>query len=60
VGLGGRDTVIWTLEDMGSPSPSRDLLKGERDFSISPDGRTVLYTRIVEAMSDLMLIENYR
>jgi Tol biopolymer transport system component len=56
----GRDTVVWTLEDMASRSPSRGLLKSERDFSVSPDGGTVLYTRIVEATSDLMLIENYR
>jgi hypothetical protein len=56
----GRDTVAWTLEGIGSRSPSRGLLKGERDFSVSPDGQTILYIRIVEAMSDLMLIENYR
>jgi len=58
--LTGRDSVVATLENMESPSGTRGLLKGERDFSISPDGRTILYSKIVAATSDLMLIENLR
>ena len=29
-------------------------------FAVSPDGRTILYTQLDEAGSDLMLVENFR
>ncbi len=31
-----------------------------RCFAVSPDGRTILYTQVDEAGSDLMLVENFR
>jgi Tol biopolymer transport system component len=30
------------------------------DMAVSPDGRTILYTQLDEAGSDLMLVENFR
>ncbi len=43
---------------------SRKILTIERPlgpfFSVSPDGRTILYTQVDEAGSDLMLVENFR
>ena len=29
-------------------------------IAVSPDGRTILYTQLDEAGSDLMLVENFR
>ena len=43
---------------------TRKLLTVERRVSpgltVSPDGRTILYTQLDEAGSDLMLVENFR
>ena len=43
---------------------TRKILTIERDISdyiaVSPDGRTILYTQMDEAGSDLMLVENFR
>ena len=30
------------------------------DMTVSPDGRTILYTQLDEEASDLMLVENFR
>ena len=29
-------------------------------FAVSPDGKTILYTRTVNSGADLMMIENFR
>jgi Tol biopolymer transport system component len=46
----GRDHVLATPEDAE---------RGDGDFSVSPDGRTILYTRQMELNADLMMIENF-
>ena len=47
------------------PASGRDELLGRlegyaRYVAASPDGRTLLYLRVVDEGSDLMLIENFR
>jgi len=39
-----------------------DLLHGEVFYgpSVSPDGRTILYAKVVNRGEDLMMIENFR
>ncbi len=44
----GRDRLLGQVEDV------------RPGFTVSPDGRTILYTKMVGAGSDLMLIENFR
>lgn len=44
----GRDRLLGTLENWRS------------GFTVSPDGKTILYTKVVGEGSDLMLIENFR
>lgn len=44
----GRDRLLSNLENW---------LPG---FTVSPDGKTILYTRMVGEGSDLMLIESFR
>jgi Tol biopolymer transport system component len=42
---------------------TREILTIERpvgSFDVSHDGRTILYTQVDEAGSDLMLVENFR
>ncbi len=31
-----------------------------RDLAVSPDGQTILYSRLVSSRADLMLIQNFR
>ncbi len=45
----GQDRVLGTLEKHSGYS-----------LAVSPDGRTILYSRIVSEGADLMLIENFR
>ena len=47
------------------PATGRDRLLGKLDraaggVTVSPDGRTILYTRAVGEGTDLMMIENFR
>jgi Tol biopolymer transport system component/DNA-binding winged helix-turn-helix (wHTH) protein len=49
----GEDRTIGTLEKF-----ERDSLPS--GFAVSPDGRSILYGRLVKDESDLMLIENFK
>jgi hypothetical protein len=47
------------------PATGRDRLLGSLDWpgmglTVSPDGKTILYTKVVGEGSDLVLIENFR
>jgi eukaryotic-like serine/threonine-protein kinase len=46
----GRERVIGKLEGQG----------GGSDFTVSPDGNSFLYSRLVNPGNDLMMIENFR
>jgi hypothetical protein len=52
-----RSETVGTLGDVGFTGKL-----GEIDFSpgVSPDGRTVLYSRTDSTVDDLMLVENFR
>jgi Tol biopolymer transport system component len=47
----GRERVVVTPEHSDG---------GDRDFSVSPDGRRILYIRNTSPVADLMMIENFR
>jgi Tol biopolymer transport system component len=47
----GRDRVVPTPEQIESE---------DRDFSVSPDGRTILYAKRGASIADLVLIENFK
>jgi hypothetical protein len=47
----GRDRRLGTLEN---------LMKRPLGLSVSPDGRTIVYPRLMNQNDDLMLIENFR
>ena len=51
----GEDRQVATLE---IPFPAPGLKIGY--FAVSPDGQTILYSRLVSNGADLMLIENFR
>jgi Tol biopolymer transport system component/DNA-binding winged helix-turn-helix (wHTH) protein len=51
----GEDRQVATLE-IPLPAPGRNI----GYFAVSPDGRTILYSRLVSNGADLMLIENFR
>jgi hypothetical protein len=48
----GRDEVLGTLEKSEQPA--------DTTIAVSPDGRTILYPKVVREGSDLRLIENFR
>jgi len=48
----GRDEVLGTLEKAELPA--------DTTIAVSPDGRTILYPKVVREGSDLRLIENFR
>jgi Tol biopolymer transport system component/DNA-binding winged helix-turn-helix (wHTH) protein len=52
----GEDRLFATLDDYSWPAA------GQTDgcFAISPDGRTLLYNRLANRETDLMLIEHFR
>jgi eukaryotic-like serine/threonine-protein kinase len=53
---------LW-LYDFAKEKPLKQLTIGKtlgNRFSVSPDGRSLLYTQVDEAGSDLMLVENFR
>ena len=51
----GEDRQFATLEML---FPASGLAVG--CFAVSPDGQTILYSRLVSNGADLMLIENFR
>lgn len=50
--VSGRDLVLGTLQNAEQPS--------DTTIAVSPDGRTILYPKVVREGSDLRLIENFR
>src|SRR5262249_8447173 len=52
----GEDRQLTVLKDIQFPVWSRF----NQSFSVSADGKTILYSRLVSAGGDLMLIENFR
>ena len=46
----GTDLRLGTLEGLYPPT----------GLAVSPDGKTILYSRITNQNTDLMLIENFR
>lgn len=48
----GRDTVVRTLP--------RETSRGTSNFSITPDEKAILFVRVDQSVSDLMLIDNFR
>ena len=48
----GRDDLLGMLEKAELPS--------DTTIAVSPDGRTILYPKVVREGSDLRLIENFR
>jgi Tol biopolymer transport system component len=58
---GDTETPLFLLD----PVTGRDRLLGKLEkpyfgLSVSPDGSTILYTKVVSEGSDLMMIENFR
>jgi hypothetical protein len=56
-----REAPLYLLD----PATRRDRLLGplegyDMGLAVSPDGRSILYTRVLGDGSDLMLIENFR
>jgi hypothetical protein len=49
-----RRTREITAVDLGSGAPSGEM------FSISPDAKWILYGRVDQLESDIMLVENFR
>ena len=43
-----------------STTGARGLVNTSYGFAASPDGRTILYSRIDSSIDDLMLVENFR
>jgi Tol biopolymer transport system component/predicted Ser/Thr protein kinase len=50
--VSGRDELLGVLENAELPS--------DTTIAVSPDGRTILYPKVVREGSDLRLIENFR
>jgi dipeptidyl aminopeptidase/acylaminoacyl peptidase len=48
------------LETVTKFPTSTDILVSTAAFSVSPDGQWIIYTRVDQGGSDLMLVENYR
>jgi hypothetical protein len=46
-----KSSLAFRFRDMDGQSPT---------YSISPDGRTVLYPRVDETQADLVMIDNFR
>ena len=47
----GRDTIVRTFDRISG---------GTNNFTISPDGRWLVYVRLDQRINDLMMIENFR
>ena len=45
---------------MPATQSTRPLNRGRLRLTVSPDGTTILYTKMVREGSDLMMIENFR
>jgi hypothetical protein len=54
----GDDRRVGLLESYRRP---RDVFTASfRKMALSPDGRSILYTRRLPAVADLLVIENFR
>ena len=43
-----------------SVTVARNLGNVDVGFTVSPDGRTILYSRVDSSVDDLMMVENFR
>jgi Tol biopolymer transport system component/predicted Ser/Thr protein kinase len=51
---------FYNLATGGSTTLARNLGDVSQGLTVSPDGRTILYSRMESPVSDLMLVENFR
>ena len=62
--FGSRPTQLYLLADGGTPkalgAPKRPAGGFFNAFSISPDGKTLLYCHVASFGSDIHLVENFR
>ena len=56
---GRTDLTVYEFAT-GKTSKIRTMERRVGDLTVSPDGRTILYTQLDETGSDLMLVENFR
>ncbi len=54
------DFAARTSRLVATLAPDKALMRGAGAFSVSPDGRYLLYTQVDQRGSDLMLLENFR
>jgi hypothetical protein len=56
----GRDRLLGKLEPKSATPQARQRLNVVYGLTVSPDGKTILYTKLENLGSDLMMIENFR
>ena len=64
----GEDAGVRAVQGAHPSRPSRgaddrllgNLEQAQGGLTVSPDGKTILYTKVLEQGADLMMIENFR